>query len=120
MGIVHHSNYAVYMELARVEWLRRRSLTYAEWAARGVHLPVVELTVRYRAPARFDDELDIETTLTELRVASLRFDYRIVRASDQTLCTEGSTRLARVDGNHALRRIGDDLVADLLRSEQIG
>jgi acyl-CoA thioester hydrolase len=117
MGIVHHGNYATYMELARVEWLRRRGLTYAEWASRGLHLPVVDMTLRYRAAARFDDELDVETTLVEVRAATLRFDYRIVRVADQKLCTEASTRLARVDENHALRRIDDDLVAELLRPE---
>jgi acyl-CoA thioester hydrolase len=117
MGIVHHGNYVIYLELARVEWLRRRGLTYADWASRGLHLPVVDLTLRYRAPARFDDELDVETTLVEVRAATVRFDYRIVRVSDQKLCTEASTRLARVDADHALRRIDDDLVSELLRPE---
>jgi acyl-CoA thioester hydrolase len=118
MGIVHHGNYPLYMELARVEWLRRRGLTYAEWAARGLHLPVVDLSIRYRAPARFDDELDVETTLAEIRAATVRFEYQIVRVADRTRCAEGSTRLARVDGDHVLRRIGDDLIAELLRPER--
>jgi len=118
MGVVHHSNYAHYLEHARVEWLRRRGLTYADWAAGGLHLPVVELSIRYRAPARFDDELDVETTLAELRAATVRFDYRIIRAGDGTLCTEASTRLARIDEDHGLRRIGQDLTARLLCPEQ--
>ncbi len=118
MGIVHHSHYVAYMEVARVEWLRRRGLTYADWANRGLHLPVVDLTIRYRAPARFDDELDVETTLAEVRAASVRFDYRIVRAADRTLCAEGSTRLARVDDQHVLRRISPEMVAELMRSEK--
>jgi acyl-CoA thioester hydrolase len=118
MGIVHHSHYVTYMEVARVEWLRRRGLTYADWANRGLHLPVVDLTVRYRAPARFDDELDVETTLAEVRAASVRFDYRIVRAADQTLCAEGSTRLARVDDAHVLRRISPEMVAELMQGEK--
>jgi acyl-CoA thioester hydrolase len=118
MGIVHHGNYVLYMELARVEWLRRRGLTYAEWAERGLHLPVVDLSMRYRAPARFDDELDVETTLVEIRAATVRFDYQIVRVADNTRCAEGSTRLARVDADHALRRISDELIAELLRPEQ--
>ena len=117
MGIVHHGNYPVYMEIGRVEWLRRRGLTYADWASRGLHLPVVDLSVRYRAPARFDDELDVETTLVEVRAATVRFDYRILRVGDETLCAEGSTRLARVDADHALRRIGDEMTAELLRPE---
>ena len=42
MGIVHHASYLLYCELGRVEWLRKRGVTYADWAAKGVHLPVVE------------------------------------------------------------------------------
>jgi acyl-CoA thioester hydrolase len=118
MGIVHHGNYARYFEVARVEWLRRRSLSYAEWAANGIHLPVVDLTLRYRAPARFDEELDVEATLVEIRAAAVRFEYRIVRVRDQTLCTEGSTRLARVDDSHTPRRLPEDLIAELLRPER--
>jgi acyl-CoA thioester hydrolase len=119
MGIVHHSNYAQYMELGRVEWLRRRGMTYADWARRGLHLPVVELTIRYRAPARFDDELDVETTLAEVRAASVRFEYRIRRPADDTLCAEGATRLARVDADHVLRRISPELVAELMQAERV-
>jgi acyl-CoA thioester hydrolase len=119
MGIVHHSNYAQYMELGRVEWLRRRGMTYADWARRGLHLPVVDLAIRYRAPARFDDELDVETTLAEVRAASVRFEYRILRPADDTLCAEGSTRLARVDADHVLRRISPELVAELMQAERV-
>ena len=122
MGIVHHGSYVAYLEVARVEWLRRRGVTYADWAARGLHLPVVELALRYRAPARFDDELDVETTLAELRVASVRFEYRLVRMSDgqpAELCAEGSTRLACIDDTHMIRRFTEDMLA-VLASAEIG
>jgi acyl-CoA thioester hydrolase len=117
MGIVHHASYLSYMEIARVEWLRRRGVTYGEWTKRGRHLPVVEISVRYRAPAHFDDELDVETSLAEVRAASVRFDYRLIRASDQVLCAEGWTRLAHVDDRHVLRRMSRDIVAELIRPE---
>ena len=117
MGIAHHTSYATYMEVARVEWLRLRGVTYAAWAEAGVHLPVVQLSITYRAPCRFDDELDVETLLGEVRAASLRFDYRIVRVRDETLCAEGSTRLACVDGQGALRRLSAEMVAALARAE---
>src|SRR5438552_659960 len=72
MGIVHHANYFAYFEAGRVEWLRRRGVAYASWAGRGFHLPVIEATIKYRSPARFDDMIDVETALGELRTASLR------------------------------------------------
>jgi acyl-CoA thioester hydrolase len=113
MAIVHHASYATYMEVARIEWLRRRGVTYATWAQSGIHLPVVELAIKYRAPARFDEELDVETKLAEAGAASVRFDYRIVRPADGVLCADGSTRLACVDGRGALRRITDEMVQAL-------
>jgi acyl-CoA thioester hydrolase len=117
MGIVHHAEYPNYMEVARVEWLRRRGVAYAGWAQQGIHLAVVELTMKYRAPARFDDELDVEAKLSEAGAASVRFDYRIVRAADSVLCAEGSTRLACVDDRGALRRISDEMVQSLMQAD---
>src|SRR5580698_907769 len=57
MGIVHHANYFAYFEVGRVEWLRKRGVAYTDWASRGLHLPVVDASIRYRVPARFDDVL---------------------------------------------------------------
>ena len=113
MGIVHHASYLAYMEVARIEWLRRRGVTYAAWAAQGIHLPVVDLAIKYRAPARFDDEIDVETTLGEIRAATLRFDYRIVRAGDGTLCADGTTRLACIDASHSLKRLSEEMIRAL-------
>jgi acyl-CoA thioester hydrolase len=118
MGVVHHASYLAYMEVARIEWLRRRGITYASMAEHGVHLPVVELSLKYKAPARFDDEMDVETALTEVGAVSVRFDYRIVRAADRTLCTEGMTRLACVD-SHGLHRINQEMQQVLRRPEQL-
>ena len=118
MGIVHHASYLAYMEVARVEWLRRRGVTYATWAERGIHLAVAEVTLKYRAPARFDDELDVEASLAEVRAASVRFDYRIVRSADGILCTEGSTRLAYIDETLSLRRLSPEMVEALARAER--
>ena len=119
MGIVHHGSYVAYLEAARVEWLRRRGVSYAAWAARGMHLAVVELSLRYRAPVRFDDELDVEVTLGETKAASVRFDYRLLRAPDQLLCAEGSTRLACVDDRQGLRRISPEIADVLSRPEGV-
>jgi acyl-CoA thioester hydrolase len=115
MGIVHHATYLVYFEAGRVEWLRRRGITYAEWTARGVQVPVASAELQYRAPSRFDDVLAIETTLTKLRSVSLDYTYRIRR--DDTLIAEGFTRLACIDMSHKLLRIPEEIRAMLLRGE---
>jgi acyl-CoA thioester hydrolase len=116
MGIVHHATYLAYFEAGRVEWLRRRGVTYADWARGGLHLPVVEAGVRYRAPARFDDVLLVETRLADLRSHSVRFEYALRR--EGTLLCDGFTRLACVDDSHALKRLSDDMVAILSGGER--
>jgi acyl-CoA thioester hydrolase len=116
MGIVHHAVYLTYFEAGRVDWLRRRGITYTRWTEQGIHLPVVDATLRYRAPARFDDVLCIETTLADLRWASLRYAYTITRGPE--LLAEGETRLACVDGSHALRRIPPE-VLDVLAAGEV-
>jgi acyl-CoA thioester hydrolase len=118
MGIVHHANHLLYFEAGRVEWLRRRGVTYAAWANRGVHLPVVDAGVRYRAPAFFDDVLHVETRLRDLRSVSLRFDYRLMRGD--RLLAEGFTKLASIDASHALHRFPDDVLAILRSGESAG
>lgn len=115
MGIVHHATYLVYFEAGRVEWLRRRGLTYADWTAEGVQVPVVDAQVQYRAPSRFDDVLAIETTLARLRTASLEYTYRILRG--ETLIAVGSTRLACIDANHRVLRIPVAITNALLTGE---
>jgi acyl-CoA thioester hydrolase len=93
MGVVYHANYLRFCEMGRNEFIRQRGLPYREIEARfRIHLPVVEMNVRYQQSARYDDVLRIETTLGELRRVSLRFEYRILRAEDGVLlCTASST-----------------------------
>jgi acyl-CoA thioester hydrolase len=117
MGIVHHGAYPAYLEAARVEWLRRRGVAYGNWASRGLHLAVAELNLRYRTPARFDDEIDVDTSLGLLRAASVRFDYRLVRVGDAALVAEGSTLLACVNQAGGLTRMHPEVAEVLSRAE---
>lgn len=115
MGIVHHGRYLGFLEIARVEWLRKRGVRYAEWAAMGRHLAVVEASCKYLQSARFDDLLEIEVTLSELRAASLRFSYVIRRAG--AVLTEGMTRHACIDDDGKLCRLDDAMFRVLERGE---
>ena len=117
MGIVHHASYLTYFEAGRVEWLRRRGITYADWANKGVHLPVVEAHLNYRMPARFDDEIEVKTTLSELRTVSLRFAYEITR-DGQMICN-GVTRLGCIDESHKLLRIPEYMRDVMLAGEKV-
>ena len=115
MGIVHHGRYLGFLEIARVEWLRKRGIRYADWAAMGRHLAVVEASCKYVQSARFDDLLDIEVTLSELRAASLRFVYVIRRGG--VVLTEGMTRHACIDDDGKLCRLDDAMFEVLKRGE---
>jgi len=94
MRVAHHAAYVVWLETARVEWLRERGLRYRDLDAQGVSLPVARLMLQYRAPARFDDLLDVDVTLLEARSRRLRFAYRVMRSAedgDQVLLAEAET-----------------------------
>jgi acyl-CoA thioester hydrolase len=106
MGIVHHGTYISYFEVGRVEYMRRRGLNYTSWTEMGFHLPVVEAYVRYRKSVRFDELLVIETRLTELMRVKVRFDYRLLRTTnEEELVAEGYTLLACVGQDHVPRRL---------------
>jgi acyl-CoA thioester hydrolase len=90
MRIAHHAAYVVWLEAARVEWLRRHGLRYRDLEDQGVSLAVAAVELRYRTAARFDDRLVVEVRLLELRSRRLRFAYRVERLEDDG----GRTHLA--------------------------
>jgi acyl-CoA thioester hydrolase len=92
MGVVYHANYLVWFEVGRVELMRQRGMSYKDAEIEhNCGFAVVEATVRYKAPARYDDELIVETRVKGVRGPVVRFAYRIVRAEDRLLLCEGET-----------------------------
>lgn len=89
-GIVNNASYLSYFEVGRVEWLRAAGFSYAEFERRGFGFVVAEAFVKYKKPARFDDELTVRTKLADVGRASLRFEYEIL--CDGELVTDGHTR----------------------------
>ena len=111
MGVVYHANYLVYMEEGRTRLMEALGCSYAELERSGWALVVRKAELRYRAPARYDEELIIRTAVDRVGGASVRFVYEVRRAADGTLLAEGSTELACVD-----RREGDGKAALLPES----
>jgi acyl-CoA thioester hydrolase len=92
MGVVYHSNYLIWFEVGRVELIRHLGLNYKQMEEEeGCGISVVDVHVRYRAPARYDDELVVETQLLAARGAVIKFGYRILRVADGVLLCEGET-----------------------------
>jgi acyl-CoA thioester hydrolase len=92
MGVVYHANYLVWFEVGRVEFIRQMGLDYRSMEKdENAMIAVVEATARYKAPARYDDELVVRTTLAGVRGPIVRFRYAVVRAADDLLLCEGET-----------------------------
>ncbi len=96
MGIVHHSNYIKFFEVARTEWLRAIGLTYAEMERRGVMMPIVEVNVKYRQPAYYDELISVTAMVEELPMARMVFKYEI-HGEDGRDIASGSTTLGFID-----------------------
>ena len=92
MGVVYHANYLIWFEVGRVEYIRQLGLDYKSMEREeGCGIAVVDVSVRYKAPARYDDELIVQTRLIAARGVLIRFGYRIVRAEDGVVMCEGET-----------------------------
>jgi acyl-CoA thioester hydrolase len=97
LGVAYHANYLVWLEVARTDMIRAHGMSYADLERAGFALAVAEASVRYLAPARYDDEVRITATISELRSRSIRFTYTLERASDQTALATAYTALVCVD-----------------------
>ena len=103
MGVVHHSNFVRYLELARVAWLAEHDQPYSAYVAQGMHFATTRVEVDYRQPVRFDEVVLIDSWADWARGASLRMLYTL-RVGD-TLVATAATEHASVDTNGRVRRI---------------
>ena len=97
MGVVYHSEYLVWCEIGRTEFIRSLGLPYAEMERRGVRLAVADASIRYHAPARYDDLVRVETTLSEVRSRAITFDYVIRHAESGARLATARTLLVSLD-----------------------
>jgi acyl-CoA thioester hydrolase len=103
MGVVYHSNYFIWFEVGRVDLLRQLGFTYREMEQEdGCYIAVVDARCRFKAPARYDDEITIRTHLKNVRESLIHFAYEAVRECDGTLLAEGETTHIVTDA--AMRR----------------
>ena len=97
MGIVYYANYLIWCEVGRVEFMRALGRSYALLETEGYGLAVSEARVRYLSPARFDDLVRVETTLTSVRSRAVTFDYVISHAESGTRLATAHTSLVSID-----------------------
>ncbi len=92
MGVVYHANHFIWFEVGRVELLRQLGFSYRDMEEKDqCFIAVVDARCRYKAPARYDDEITVRTHLKNVRESVIHFAYELIRTDDGVLLAEGET-----------------------------
>lgn len=113
-GVVHHSNYLVWFEEGRSEFLRQLGLNYTDFEKTGFYIVVAHAETRYRAPAFYEDYLTVETTLEQMRGKMMKFSYRVIRGDE--VLAEGKTTHIVLNAERKPASLPTELL-DILTSE---
>ncbi len=105
MGFLHHANFLCYFEMGRTELFRVQGGDYRKMEEGGHFFVVVEMNVKYRTPARFDDQLTLSTRVVRVTPAKLEHEYKLSR--DGVAIADAQSVLACVDREGRVRRISD-------------
>lgn len=97
MGVAYHANYLVWCEVGRTDLIRELHASYRDIERGGVGLAVSDATVRYHAPARYEDVIVVETTVDAVASRTVTFGYRIARADTGERLATASTTLVCID-----------------------
>jgi acyl-CoA thioester hydrolase len=110
MGVVYHARYAVWLDVARTEYLRQAGMSYRELEAMGFFLVVGDLSMRYHRPARYDD-VNIRCWVRELASRRVTFAYRLTLAEGGTLLVTAETRMLSLNHQFEPTRLPPDVAA---------
>ncbi len=113
MGVVYHGRHVVWLDIARTEHLRQAGFSYRDLEAEGVRLVVTDLAIRYRAPARYDDEIRIRCRLSDVNSRRVIFSYVLETVMDGTRVAEAETTLLCLNRGHRLSRLPDAVIRAL-------
>ncbi len=97
MGIVHHSNYTVWFEAGRTEFLKNAGVSNSSIEAKGILLPLYEMNCKYKSPARYEDEILVITGLKSISRVRICFSYQVFNAETNQLLAVGETKHAWTD-----------------------
>jgi acyl-CoA thioester hydrolase len=110
MQVVYHSNYLIWCEIGRTEFIRALGTPYAELERQNVTLAVVEASLRFHAAARYDNLIRVTTTISDVRSRTLTFDYVITNAETGERFVTASTKLASLTRDSRLTKMPDSLI----------
>jgi acyl-CoA thioester hydrolase len=103
MGFVHHSRFLQYFEMGRVELLRANGQSYADLEREGIFFVVTKIQVNYRAPARYDEVLKLDTSI--VRMTTVRIDHIYKMTREGVLIAEGASTIACMGRDGQVRQI---------------
>ena len=110
-GVIHHSVYPVWFEMGRTELLRANGLAYKDIELAGVFFVVARLSIKYRRPALYDEELKLKTTCSRVTASRVEHTYKLMRC-DGVILAEGASTLACVGAEGKIRRIPEFMYLD--------
>ncbi|MFC1517770.1 acyl-CoA thioesterase [Candidatus Margulisiibacteriota bacterium] len=113
MGRVYHSNYFVWLDMARTEFLREAGISYKEMEDQGIYFVVAETNCKYKSSLGFDDKVLIETWLREVKKATVEFSYQIFNKESKQLIAEAYTKLGAVDVQGKVQPIPEKILGVL-------
>jgi len=87
MGYVYHGNYPQYLEMGRIEWLRKLGISYKKMEEEGIMLPVLSLSINFKKSAYYDDVINVKTQLTKMPSAKIEFDYILTNQNREIIST---------------------------------
>ena len=114
MGVVYYANYLIWFEMGRAEYCRQMGFSYANLETNGFRLMVADVHCRYKAPARYDEIVRIETSIQELKKKTLVFGYKIFNDSTDQLLAQGYTKHVCTDLTGKLVRLPESFTQCLL------
>lgn len=97
MGVVYHTHYLDYFEVARTEALRNAGVRYRDLEQEGIIMPVVDVSVQYRGPAHYDDALVVEAHFPTVPTVRVRIEYTVRRQGEDDILATGETTLCFMD-----------------------
>lgn len=105
MNVVHHSNYLIYFEVGRTEFITKCGMSYSEIEERGIMIPLAESNCKYIQGAKYEDELIVKTWIKELTPVKVEFNYSVIREKDQKEIAKGSTLHAFVNSDFKITNL---------------
>jgi len=100
MGVVYHANYFVWFEVARTAMVKRLGISYKQMEEKGLLMPVIDVSCRYIASAKYDDDLTIRARVIAYSGLTMEVEYEVIRKNDHELLAKGKTKHVWIDTNH--------------------